>query len=445
VEEPIEFIVVEPQEADLLLVESLAGNAAFRVTSVVSTVNNSAVVLLEGKGAQRVEDLGSVSRLLPGVVVGYLADGLPSAEIFESAARYGLSVLNRDALEKLAPQPIAERRGPSTRDFLGRYRRLLEDYFPTSWNSSTAVKLTACLTEVTTVWAATGGAVLMSVTGGTLGVAAQRGLDLPRDVVIKLDPASALFRCASRGKHEVISDFPGEVLPGISAKSAICIAIKSGEATRGVLILWSSEPDAFTQDDVGALSLFAYYLATLIEFDELGDRLGENLVTDPLTGLHNRRQFETRLDQELLRAKRYTLNLSLIVFDVDQLANYNNACGQMLGNLALSDIASILTKGTREVDFVSRIGGDEFAVILPETNRLGALRLADRLRSEVSSYPFPVPEDGSTISLTVSGGISNFPAATSPENDLLATAYVALEQAKQERTDSVKLWDAKTQ
>jgi diguanylate cyclase (GGDEF)-like protein len=307
------------------------------------------------------------------------------------------------------------------------------------------VKLAACLTEVTTVWAATGGAVLMSVTGGTLGVAAQRGLDLPRDVVIKLDPASALFRCASRGKHEVISDFPGEVLPGISAKSAICIAIKSGEATRGVLILWSSEPDAFTQDDVGALSLFAYYLATLIEFDELGDRLGENLVTDPLTGLHNRRQFETRLDQELLRAKRYTLNLSLIVFDVDQLANYNNACGQMLGNLALSDIASILTKGTREVDFVSRIGGDEFAVILPETNRLGALRLADRLRSEVSSYPFPVPEDGSTISLTVSGGISNFPAATSPENDLLATAYVALEQAKQERTDSVKLWDAKTQ
>jgi diguanylate cyclase (GGDEF)-like protein len=198
-----------------------------------------------------------------------------------------------------------------------------------------------------------------------------------------------------------------------------------------------------SSEDIPALSLFAYYMAMLMDVDDLGDRLGEHLVTDPLTGLHNRKQFDHKLRQELLRARRYTLSVSLVVMDIDNLEDYNAACGHMLGNLALSDIASILLKGTREIDFVSRIGGDEFGLILPETNRLGALRLTDRLRSEVAAYPFPAPENSASVNLTVSAGIANFPASTGSDEELLAKAFRALELAKKEGPDSIKLWEEK--
>jgi len=142
-------------------------------------------------------------------------------------------------------------------------------------------------------------------------------------------------------------------------------------------------------------------------------------------------------------AKRYTLTLSLVVIDIDAFGKYNEACGQMLGNLALSDMASILIKGTREVDFVARIGGDEFALVLPETNRLGALQLTERLRSEVASYPFPLPEDVTSLNITVSAGISNFTSAAGVDGDLLATAHIALDHARAQGPDTIKLWDEK--
>ena len=444
-EEPVEVIIVEPQETDLPLLEALGSNAAFRLSSVVGGGAGNLPAWFERRGVAAFDDLGSVARLLPGVMVVYLGSGLPGADIVERAASHGLSIVGRDVITHLVAQPLAERKGPASGDMIGRYRRLLADYFPTSRSSSTAVKLTACLTEATTIWRAAGGAVLTTVTGGTLAVAAQRGLDIPRDSAIKMDPTSPLLLSISRGKHEIFKDFPGELLPGVKAPSAVVVSIKSGTVVRGALLLWSGEPDAFSQDDVAGISLFAYYLAMLIEVDEMGDRLGENLVTDPLTGLHNRRQFEHRLGQELLRAKRYTLTLSLVVIDIDAFGKYNEACGQMLGNLALSDMASILIKGTREVDFVARIGGDEFALVLPETNRLGALQLTERLRSEVASYPFPLPEDVTSLNLTVSAGISNFPSAAGVDGDLLATAHIALDHARAQGPDTIKLWDEKLQ
>lgn len=439
-QEPVELIIVEPTEADLGLVESLGRNPAFRITSLVEGDANQAATWLENRGVQKFDDLGNVSRLLPGVVVVFLGEGLPTSEVVERATSHGLSILNREAAGRFAARPATARRAPGTRDIIARYRRLLEDYFPTSRNSSTSVKLAACLTEAMTIWDAEGGAILSLIKSDTLAVSTQRGLSLGKDATLRLEPASALFKAAGRGKQEVLNDFPGEILPGVQAPSAMCISIKSATDVYGVMVLWSSVSEAFTDDDVASCSLFATYVALLSEVDELGERLGANLVTDPLTGLHNRRQFETRLEQELLRAKRYTLNLSLIVFDVDELAAYNRSCGQMLGNLALSDIASILTKGTREVDFVARIGGDEFAVILPETNRLGAVRLADRLREEISSYPFPVPQDQASMNLTVSAGVSNFPSAAGEDDDVMAASLIALELARKRGSNSIELF-----
>ncbi len=330
-----------------------------------------------------------------------------------------------------------------TERVLSRYRRLWDDYFPTSQHSSTPVKLTACLTESAALWGATGGVIMLEVAGSNiLEVSAVRGAALSRDTRIAPAPGSIIWECYSRGKQEMFeSDGEDrEILPGVLAGSAVCLPVLSGASVKGVYLLWSDESAHFGGLDLTGLALFAYYVAVLLEVDSLGERLGENLVIDPLTGLHNRRQFERRLRDEVLRASRYSINLSLVVFDVDHLEEYNSLCGYMLGNLALSDIATVFKKGAREVDVVARIGADEFGIILPETTRIGALRFADRLRSEVAAYPFPVSGQDESGSLTVCAGIANFPSSASDEVTLLANAYEALEQAQGQGPDNIKLF-----
>jgi diguanylate cyclase (GGDEF)-like protein len=326
---------------------------------------------------------------------------------------------------------------------LARYRRLWDDYFPTSRHSSTPVKLTVCITEANTLWDASGGIVLTGLQDeNALEVAAVRGSALQSNSRVTLEPDTFISECYKHGKLALLNDLPEnqEILPGIQAGSAVCLPVLSGATVRGVLLLWSEQEDHFNESDLTGLALFASYIAVLLEVDALSDKLGENMVIDPLTGLQNRKQFDMRLRDEVLRASRYSINVSLVVFDVDHLVEYNNLCGHLLGNLALSDIASIFKKGVREVDFVARIGADEYGMILPETTRIGALRFAERMRSEVAAYPFPNPQDQSTISLTVCAGISNFPSSASDSTGLIANAYEALALAKSEGPDNIKLY-----
>lgn len=439
-EQPVELIIVEPVETDLALIETVAGAVGFSLRSVVAPPEEM-VGWFKSRGAERSAAIAGVSRLLPGALVVYLGKGLPPADVMECAASHGLSVIDRESAVRLFSSEQAS--GVVTAStVVKRYRRLLDDYFPTSRNSSTSVKLAACLTEVISLWHPDGGAVLLGAPGAkTLAMGAEKGAGLPRDAVIEIGQGTVLDRCFNRGKHELETGADVEILPGVHCSSAACIPIKSGSGNRGALVVWSGNAAAFGPDDLAGLSLFSHYIATLLDVDELGEKIAENLITDPTTGLHNRRQFDTKLAQEISRAKRYTLNVSLVVFDIDNLEEYNVACGHLLGNLALSDIAAILYKGTREVDFVSRIGGDEFALILPETNRLGALKLADRLREEIASYPFPVPEDGASVNLTVSAGIANFPHTGSPSEDLFPKALQALEEAKKQGPDTIRLWE----
>ncbi len=325
---------------------------------------------------------------------------------------------------------------------IARYRRMWDDYFPISQHSSTPVKLTACITEATALWEATGGLILTGAEEGTLEVAAVRGAPVTLETRFDLDATSIASRCFTRGKVELVEEMESgqELLPGLAAVSAVSLPILNGTEVTGVMLLWSDKKGHFDENDLAPLSLFAYYAAILMEVDQLSERLGENLVIDQLTGLNNRKSFDRRLRDEIVRASRYSINLSLAVFDIDNLERYNNICGYTLGNLALSDIAEIFKKGAREVDFVARIGADEFGVILPETTRLGALRFAERVRSEIASYPFPVTEDMEKANLTVCAGVANFPSSKTDDQGLVAHAYEALALAKSNGPDNIKLW-----
>jgi len=121
----------------------------------------------------------------------------------------------------------------------------------------------------------------------------------------------------------------------------------------------------------------------------LNQRLEELATTDTLTGLRNRRAFERALDQELAIAERRVTPLSLLIVDADHFKRINDNHGHAAGDQALQTLARLLEGVARTIDFVARVGGEEFAILLPNTDEAGALAVAERMRSAVAEAPWP--------------------------------------------------------
>ncbi|MBI4719728.1 MAG: diguanylate cyclase, partial [Chitinivibrionia bacterium] len=144
---------------------------------------------------------------------------------------------------------------------------------------------------------------------------------------------------------------------------------------------------------------------TLQDMNEKLERLS---VTDGLTGLFNHRHFWNLLNSELTRANLYKGDIALIVLDVDDFKKVNDQFGHSVGDLLLQSIANTVKETIRETDIASRYGGEEFAILLPDTNHEGVLKVAEKIRSAIASIPFKVPDTGITTRVTVSIGISVF-------------------------------------
>ncbi len=149
-------------------------------------------------------------------------------------------------------------------------------------------------------------------------------------------------------------------------------------------------------------------------------------VTDPLTELGNRRQFFTALDSEFSRAKRYQIEYSLIMLDLDNYKSINDRYSHLIGDEALRMAADAMRKTVRKTDVVARYGGDEFVALLPNTSEAGALQLAQRLREAIHNCQ--VSED---VRLTASLGVAKYLPGDQNSEDLLARADLAMYQAKE--------------
>jgi len=162
---------------------------------------------------------------------------------------------------------------------------------------------------------------------------------------------------------------------------------------------------------------------TIVEHEAL-EQLEHRSITDPLTGLYNRYHFDAALQREIARCRRYGVALSLLLVDVDRLKPLNDRWGHQAGDRALSRVAAAIQKGLRGTDIAARIGGDEFAIILPDTDAVAGLIVAARMRRNLV-------EDGSTM-VTVSGGLVELPReiVQGSATQLMATADVALYSAK---------------
>jgi two-component system, cell cycle response regulator len=151
--------------------------------------------------------------------------------------------------------------------------------------------------------------------------------------------------------------------------------------------------------------------------------------TDGLTDLYNHRTFHERLAQEVDRANRYARPLSLVMIDVDHFKIYNDTCGHPQGDMVLRELARLLREVSRTSDIVARYGGDEFALILPETDCVSAQKIGHRLRDHVERHAFAGEECLPRGTLTISVGVATHTLAGTKE-DLVKSADGALYSAK---------------
>jgi diguanylate cyclase (GGDEF)-like protein len=161
------------------------------------------------------------------------------------------------------------------------------------------------------------------------------------------------------------------------------------------------------------------------------DAVLQNMATqDALTGLDNRRALDVGLKEELQRAQRYERPVTLLMIDIDHFKEVNDNYGHLAGDAVLRQLSAICQGVVRPMDHIYRYGGEEFVVLLPETDIAGACVLAERLREEVESTHFALSGDGD-IQMTISIGIAVYPKDADTTEDLLAAADRALYEAKQ--------------
>lgn len=185
------------------------------------------------------------------------------------------------------------------------------------------------------------------------------------------------------------------------------------------------------------VALLDYYLAInkriknpkIIEI-KVFEKTQQQSEIDELTRLHNYRYFIKSIEHEVSRSRRYRSDLSMVLFDVDDFKHYNDTNGHLAGNRALRKLAGIIAKAVREVDIVARFGGEEFALLLPETNRQGACTIAERIRANVEAASFAKGGKQPLKRFTVSGGVATFDFDAPDSATLINESDKALYRAK---------------
>lgn len=234
----------------------------------------------------------------------------------------------------------------------------------------------------------------------------------------------------------VIHDLPGELgidrrvtsqmlANGFSVKSLLCQPLMHQGIWFGDIGLHQCDKARiWTEDEVHLLNTIASQMSVVAANSELHRKVQEQSVRDPLTGLFNRRHFDYALETELQRASRYNQDLSLIMLDLDFLKTINDTKGHLAGDSAIQQIGSILARQSRRVDIATRYGGEEFAVILPQTPISGAKSAAEHWRKAINAILI------GDHRLSASIGVASFPLHATSVEGLIVAADAALYKAK---------------
>ena len=227
-----------------------------------------------------------------------------------------------------------------------------------------------------------------------------------------------------------------ETLPerNYKTRSFISYPIAIGARKIGVLNVTDKRGGApYDEEDLALIDLVAPQIALALEravWQHRANQFQLMSITDPLTGLHNRRYLEVRLSEELNRSKRYDVPMSFMMIDIDDFKFYNDRNGHQAGDRALEITAQCLRSTLRKADVASRYGGEEFSILLPQATLNEAGMIADRLRRTIMNTRFPHGENQPLGSVTVSIGLSSVSPSLDSVEAIIRAADRALYHAK---------------
>lgn len=236
-------------------------------------------------------------------------------------------------------------------------------------------------------------------------------------------------------------DFRAEGLGQYKTKSVISVPVLVDGDVYGVLNVTDRlDGTSFEEHDLVTLNLLSAHLALCVEVSLFHDHIRQMANVDGLTGASNHRFFHERLGEEIERAHRFGQSLSLLMIDVNGFKDYNDRYGHPAGDAVLQQVANTLRECVRQIDVVSRYGGDEFTIILPETDGTGALNVATRVVTalDAKNLDRAVPAGFEPISLSL--GVSSYPKPALSKSDLIEQADQAMYIAKRGTAPHTQYW-----
>jgi diguanylate cyclase (GGDEF)-like protein len=222
------------------------------------------------------------------------------------------------------------------------------------------------------------------------------------------------------------------IRPRYRTNSFVAVPVRAGQRILGVISATDREDDRpFTREDVSSLRALAAPVALALSRELAvteAEQYAHAAAIDPLSGLFNRRYLHVRLEEELERARRHQIPLALLMIDLDDFKMVNDRFGHLVGDTVLKEAAVILRRTVRMFDVCTRYGGEEFAILMPNSGAQSAATVAERIRRRIESYRFAEP-GLSALSVTASIGLAVSTAQLLPR-DLIERADQALYQAK---------------
>jgi diguanylate cyclase (GGDEF)-like protein len=300
-----------------------------------------------------------------------------------------------------------------------------------------------------------GSLLLFDETAGELAVKAALGprAEVSRDTRMRLGDGVA-GAVMSEGRPVVVRDVAS--LPGwhpapsersYKTNSFISYPIMVGGRKVGVLnVTDKAGGGTYDELDLGLLDLIAPQMALAIDRAEWRQKATQYQllsITDPLTGLVNRRYLEERLSEEVERSKRHRFSMAFMMVDIDDFKAYNDRHGHQAGDLALEMTAQCLKSALRSADVAARYGGEEFSILLPQTGMSEARVIAERIRRRVERTHFPHDKSQPLGAVTVSIGISAFGVDLDTPASVIYAADQALYVAKSRGKNCVEAFEHK--
>lgn len=234
------------------------------------------------------------------------------------------------------------------------------------------------------------------------------------------------------------SSFGSCVPKGCLMRSMICAPIIVKDKVKGIIHIDSLRNNAFSKEDGHFIETLTNEISVAVERSLKHEVIKLLSIMDKLTGVFNRRKFDTDLEEEINKATRYKRNLSLLIIDIDWFKKYNDFHGHQTGDEALVKVGKLFKKNVRMTDKVYRYGGEEFAIICCETDSERAFCFANRVRESVSKEEFKGAEKSQPNGrFTISIGCSTFPDSANNKKELIKKADEALYRAKAEGRNRV--------